>query len=84
MSKPCPVMFTNTPPEARPAVVSTPPTLAVNVNAAELVQQVSGQPLSPEPFERYLRQKLEAGGERRLLHTVRGRGYCLGHALPEA
>ena len=33
---------------------------------------------------RYLRQKLEAGGERRLLHTVRGRGYCLGQVLPEA
>jgi DNA-binding response OmpR family regulator len=26
---------------------------------------------------RYLRQKLEEGGERRLIHTVRGRGYCL-------
>ena len=33
--------------------------LGRSVNAAELVQQVSGQPLSPEPFERYLRQKLE-------------------------
>ena len=37
-----------------------------------------------EVYVRYLRQKLEAGGERRLLHTVRGRGYCLGQVLPEA
>jgi len=33
--------------------------LGRSVNAAELVEQVSGHPLSPEPFERYLRQKLE-------------------------
>ena len=33
--------------------------LGRSVNAAELVEQVSGQSLSPEPFERYLRQKLE-------------------------
>ena len=31
-----------------------------------------------EVYVRYVRQKLEAGGEGRLLHTVRGRGYCLG------
>ena len=37
-----------------------------------------------EVYVRYLRQKLEAGGEHRLLHTVRGRGYCLGQVLPEA
>ena len=37
-----------------------------------------------EVYVRYLRQKLEAGGERRLLHTVRGRGYILGQLLPEA
>ena len=37
-----------------------------------------------EVYVRYLRQKLEAGGERRLLHTVRGRGYCLGQVLPGA
>ena len=30
-----------------------------------------------EVYVRYLRQKLAAGGESRLLHTVRGRGYCL-------
>jgi DNA-binding response OmpR family regulator len=30
-----------------------------------------------EVYVRYLRQKLELGGERRLIHTVRGRGYCL-------
>ena len=37
-----------------------------------------------EVYVRYLRQKLEAGGERRLLHTVRGLGYCLGQVLPGA
>jgi two-component system response regulator MprA len=36
-----------------------------------------------EVYVRYLRQKLEADGERRLLHTVRGRGYCLGERLPQ-
>jgi DNA-binding response OmpR family regulator len=36
-----------------------------------------------EVYVRYLRQKLEAGGERRLLHTVRGRGYCLGQVMSE-
>jgi two-component system response regulator MprA len=35
-----------------------------------------------EVYVRYLRQKLEQGGERRLIHTVRGRGYCLGEAPP--
>ena len=35
-----------------------------------------------EVYVRYLRQKLEAGGERRLLHTVRGQGYCLSEGLP--
>ena len=35
-----------------------------------------------EVYVRYLRQKLEAGGELRLLHTVRGRGYCLGTQVP--
>ena len=35
-----------------------------------------------EVYVRYLRRKLEAGGERRLLHTVRGRGYCLAEAPP--
>ena len=33
-----------------------------------------------EVYVRYLRQKLEAEGECRLLHTIRGRGYCLGPA----
>ena len=37
-----------------------------------------------EVYVRYLRQKMEAGGERRLLHTVRGQGYCLGQGLREA
>jgi DNA-binding response OmpR family regulator len=36
-----------------------------------------------EVYVRYLRQKLEEGGERRLIHTVRGQGYCLGEKLPE-
>ena len=36
-----------------------------------------------EVYVRYLRQKLEAGGEGRLLHTVRGRGYCLGPPTAE-
>ena len=31
-----------------------------------------------EVYVRYLRQKLEEGGEPRLLHTVRGLGYRLG------
>jgi len=30
----------------------------------------------------YLRRKLEAGGEPRLLHTVRGIGYMLGESAP--
>ena len=36
-----------------------------------------------EVYVRYLRQKLEEGGERRLIHTVRGQGYCLGERLPD-
>ena len=36
-----------------------------------------------EVYVRYLRQKLEAGGEGRLLHTVRCRGYCLGPPTAE-
>ena len=35
-----------------------------------------------EVYVRYLRQKLEQGGERRLIHTVRGQGYCLEERLP--
>lgn len=35
-----------------------------------------------EVYVRYLRQKLEEAGERRLLHTVRGRGYSLSDGLP--
>ena len=30
-----------------------------------------------EVYVRYLRRKLEADGEKRLIHTVRGHGYCL-------
>jgi DNA-binding response OmpR family regulator len=35
-----------------------------------------------EVYVRYLRQKLEEGGERRLIHTIRGQGYCLGERQP--
>lgn len=35
-----------------------------------------------EVYVRYLRQKLEEGGERRLIHTIRGRGYCLSERMP--
>jgi DNA-binding response OmpR family regulator len=35
-----------------------------------------------EVYVRYLRRKLEAGGERRLIHTVRGNGYCLSERIP--
>ena len=35
-----------------------------------------------EVYVRYLRQKLEAAGERRLIHTVRGQGYCLAVKPP--
>lgn len=35
-----------------------------------------------EVYVRYLRRKLEAGGEPRLVHTVRGRGYCLRESPP--
>lgn len=35
-----------------------------------------------EVYIRYLRQKLEEDGERRLIHTVRGVGYCLSERPP--
>ena len=35
-----------------------------------------------EVYVRYLRQKLEQHGGRRLLHTVRGQGYCLAERWP--
>ena len=37
-----------------------------------------------EVYVRYLRQKLEASGESRLLLTVRGRGYSLGPLVGDA
>jgi DNA-binding response OmpR family regulator len=37
-----------------------------------------------EVYVRYLRQKLEQEGERRLIHTLRGRGYCLSDGRPPA
>ena len=36
-----------------------------------------------EVYVRYLRQKLETGGGKRLIHTVRGRGYCLSDGPPQ-
>ena len=45
-------------------------------------QQQGGASNVIEVYVRYLRQKLEQGGARRLLHTVRGRGYCLGEGPP--
>ena len=36
-----------------------------------------------EVYVRYLRQKLEQGGERRLIHTIRGQGYCLSTGPPQ-
>ena len=49
----------------------------------ELLQQVwkderVGSSNLVEVYVRYLRQKLEEGGEPRLLNTIRGLGYCLG------
>ncbi|MCP9771380.1 response regulator transcription factor [Synechococcus sp. Tobar12-5m-g] len=35
-----------------------------------------------EVYVRYLRQKLEEEGEGRLIHTLRGRGYCLCERQP--
>jgi DNA-binding response OmpR family regulator len=35
-----------------------------------------------EVYVRYLRQKLEEGGEKRIIHTVRGQGYCLSDGPP--
>lgn len=42
----------------------------------------SGESNILEVYIRYLRRKLEAGGEPRLLHTVRGVGYVLREANP--
>ena len=35
-----------------------------------------------EVYVRYLRRKLEANGQSRLIHTVRGQGYCLRESRP--
>ena len=35
-----------------------------------------------EVYIRYLRQKLEKDGDTRLIHTIRGRGYCLNNGVP--
>jgi len=55
------------------------------VSREEILSQVWGQTEDAgggnviEVYIRYLRLKLEADGERRLIHTVRGRGYGLRH-----
>ena len=55
------------------------------VSRDEILSQVWGQTDDAgggnviEVYIRYLRLKLEADGERRLIHTVRGRGYGLRH-----
>ena len=36
-----------------------------------------------EVYVRYLRHKLEEGGEQRLIHTIRGQGYCLSQGMPQ-
>jgi DNA-binding response OmpR family regulator len=36
-----------------------------------------------EVYVRYLRRKLEADGQSRLIHTVRGQGYCLRASSPD-
>ncbi|QUH04357.1 response regulator transcription factor [Saccharopolyspora erythraea] len=51
-----------------------------------LVERVWGQDFGPssnslEVYVRYLRRKLEAAGEPRLVHTVRGVGYRLDESL---
>jgi two-component system response regulator MprA len=43
----------------------------------------SGESNVLEVYVGYLRQKLEAGGEPRLLHTMRGSGYVLKSPVPE-
>jgi DNA-binding response OmpR family regulator len=46
----------------------------------QLEEQGNGNVI--EVYVRYLRRKLEQGGERRLIHTVRGIGYCLRSGEP--
>ena len=53
-----------------------------------IMERVWGYDFGPssnslEVFVSYLRRKLEAGGEPRLLHTVRGVGYVLREPAPE-
>ena len=48
-----------------------------------IIERVWGQDFGPasnplEVYVRYLRRKLEAEGQPRLVHTVRGVGYRLG------
>jgi DNA-binding response OmpR family regulator len=46
-------------------------------------EQASNSSNVIEVYVRYLRQKLEEGGERRLIHTIRGQGYRLSERLPQ-
>ena len=54
----------------------------VCVSRKQILEQVWGLAETSEAniievYVRYLRRKLEADGEGRLIHTVRGHGYCL-------
>jgi DNA-binding response OmpR family regulator len=54
----------------------------VCVSRKEILEQVWGLTETSEAniievYVSYLRRKLEANGEKRLIHTVRGQGYCL-------
>ncbi|MFZ0406646.1 MAG: response regulator transcription factor [Cyanobium sp.] len=58
------------------------------VSREQILSQIWDDQLSSasnviEVYVRYLRQKLEEGGEGRLIHTVRGEGYCLGETRPQ-
>ena len=67
--------------------------LARRANVPAQLQQVGDLVVNPSTrqvkrgprpvYVRYLRQKLEEGGERRLIHTIRGQGYCLSERLPQ-
>lgn len=55
------------------------------LSRAQIGERVWGLDFGPssnslEVYIGYLRRKLEAGGEPRLVHTVRGLGYRLGEA----
>jgi DNA-binding response OmpR family regulator len=57
--------------------------LGQNVSKASILESVwddtSRDPNVVEVYIRFLRNKLERGGAKRLIYTVRGRGYCLSN-----